>query len=138
MSVSFLFFFFSSRRRHTRLQGDWSSDVCSSDLMEKWRRIWREGLVPQLSRDGLLALQSALVHDDPRLLQGTVCCPPPLEALRECAVKGTCAISFCGWRGEGLSSVGKVEEYFHHICDAADTVFHEPAACRFFLNWYDD
>src|SRR5256885_11528273 len=23
--------FFSSRRRHTRLQGDWSSDVCSSD-----------------------------------------------------------------------------------------------------------
>src|ERR671911_593531 len=28
----FLLFFFSSRRRHTRLQGDWSSDVCSSDL----------------------------------------------------------------------------------------------------------
>src|SRR5918996_2396680 len=27
-------FFFSSRRRHTRLQGDWSSDVCSSDLGE--------------------------------------------------------------------------------------------------------
>src|SRR6478735_11751524 len=26
------FFFFSSRRRHTSLQGDWSSDVCSSDL----------------------------------------------------------------------------------------------------------
>src|SRR5256885_9743008 len=24
-------FFFSSRRRHPRLQGDWSSDVCSSD-----------------------------------------------------------------------------------------------------------
>src|SRR5256885_12689547 len=24
--------FVSSRRRHTRLQGDWSSDVCSSDL----------------------------------------------------------------------------------------------------------
>src|SRR5256885_11114555 len=28
-----MFFFFSSRRRHTRLQGDWSSDVCSSDLV---------------------------------------------------------------------------------------------------------
>src|SRR5256885_6957784 len=26
------YLFFSSRRRHTRLQGDWSSDVCSSDL----------------------------------------------------------------------------------------------------------
>src|SRR5437867_12599585 len=29
----FYFFFFSSRRRHTRSYGDWSSDVCSSDLI---------------------------------------------------------------------------------------------------------
>src|SRR5690348_17809051 len=29
----FFFFFFSSRRRHTRWTGDWSSDVCSSDLV---------------------------------------------------------------------------------------------------------
>src|SRR5437762_9265287 len=29
-----LFFFFSSRRRHTRYIGDWSSDVCSSDLAD--------------------------------------------------------------------------------------------------------
>src|SRR5207249_9067744 len=28
------FFFFSSRRRHTRSKRDWSSDVCSSDLTE--------------------------------------------------------------------------------------------------------
>src|SRR5207248_8480789 len=31
-SLFFFFFFFSSRRRHTRSYGDWSSDVCSSDL----------------------------------------------------------------------------------------------------------
>src|SRR5260370_2126089 len=30
--LSFLRFFFSSRRRHTRFKCDWSSDVCSSDL----------------------------------------------------------------------------------------------------------
>src|SRR5262249_47989520 len=29
------FFFFSSRRRHTRLVSDWSSDVCSSDLRDR-------------------------------------------------------------------------------------------------------
>src|SRR2546427_12112970 len=29
----FFFFFFSSRRRHTRFDCDWSSDVCSSDLL---------------------------------------------------------------------------------------------------------
>src|SRR6266487_313046 len=33
-------FFFSSRRRHTRWTGDWSSDVCSSDL--------RPGFEPEL------------------------------------------------------------------------------------------
>src|SRR5256885_10175736 len=32
VDVVWCLFFFSSRRRHTRLQGDWSSDVCSSDL----------------------------------------------------------------------------------------------------------
>src|SRR2546422_1522439 len=31
--VTCLFFFFSSRRRHTRCSRDWSSDVCSSDLV---------------------------------------------------------------------------------------------------------
>src|SRR6266571_5282715 len=33
-----VFFFFSSRRRHTRLTCDWSSDVCSSDLINYRRR----------------------------------------------------------------------------------------------------
>src|SRR2546429_3408566 len=36
LRLSFLsFFFFSSRRRHTRCSRDWSSDVCSSDLTER-------------------------------------------------------------------------------------------------------
>src|SRR6266487_2428893 len=33
LSALLLSFFFSSRRRHTRWTGDWSSDVCSSDLL---------------------------------------------------------------------------------------------------------
>src|SRR5256885_13081031 len=32
--------FFSSRRRHTTFQGDWSSDVCSSDLASRRRGRW--------------------------------------------------------------------------------------------------
>src|SRR5690348_18076858 len=32
IGLLFFVFFFSSRRRHTRWTGDWSSDVCSSDL----------------------------------------------------------------------------------------------------------
>src|SRR5690606_1780826 len=37
MLVVVIFFFFSSRRRHTRFSRDWSSDVCSSDLVLLWR-----------------------------------------------------------------------------------------------------
>src|SRR6266566_3229763 len=55
MSLSMIFWkdrwydcFFSSRRRHTRLQGDWSSDVCSSDLAPPPRP--RDGLSSRRSR----------------------------------------------------------------------------------------
>src|SRR2546429_8681057 len=34
LSIVCLIFFFSSRRRHTRCSRDWSSDVCSSDLLK--------------------------------------------------------------------------------------------------------
>ena len=36
------FFFFSSRRRHTRFTSDWSSDVCSSDLKAEAAQLQRE------------------------------------------------------------------------------------------------
>src|SRR5256885_2809600 len=42
-SIGEFVFFFSSRRRHTRLQGDWSSDVCSSDLVDDVDLSIREG-----------------------------------------------------------------------------------------------
>src|SRR5207245_7608148 len=52
---SFLYFFVSSRRRHTRCYRDWSSDVCSSDLASWDRpgaclprsRLGRPGTTPQ-------------------------------------------------------------------------------------------
>src|SRR5204863_1674635 len=40
----FVFFFFSSRRRHTRSLRDWSSDVCSSDLKSSVRSTRRSKL----------------------------------------------------------------------------------------------
>src|SRR2546422_4843294 len=39
MRVFIYFFFFSSRRRHTRCSRDWSSDVCSSDLHDMMRQL---------------------------------------------------------------------------------------------------
>src|SRR5437764_3760678 len=50
--ICFLFFF-SSRRRHTRYIGDWSSDVCSSDLLSPGPL----RLAPQPVRPGLRLLR---------------------------------------------------------------------------------
>src|SRR6516165_12431409 len=52
-------FFFSSRRRHTRFDCDWSSDVCSSDLADGFRR----------TCDGF----SAASDDDARMPPDQVC-----------------------------------------------------------------
>src|SRR5437867_9532846 len=50
------FFFFSSRRRHTRSYGDWSSDVCSSDLISPARKeSTRSKAGAKRSRDALIA-----------------------------------------------------------------------------------
>src|SRR2546430_10166341 len=54
-----MFFFFSSRRRHTRFDCDWSSDVCSSDLAFRdiaWREIPQEGRWQRVRAVGLGAL----------------------------------------------------------------------------------
>src|SRR5690348_17607792 len=50
--VFFFFFFFSSRRRHTRWTGDWSSDVCSSDLLA--------GLARDADRDAVAGRRPAV------------------------------------------------------------------------------
>src|SRR5262245_20850757 len=47
-------FFFSSRRRHTRCLSDWSSDVCSSDLLRVVAR--RADMIDSLPRGAMLAV----------------------------------------------------------------------------------
>src|SRR6266480_5178882 len=73
--MSYLFFFFSSRRRHTRLTCDWSSDVCSSDLacgsvsvaahaLDRRDRSWNRG--PRAARSARLAERAAAPAVQPR------------------------------------------------------------------------
>lgn len=106
--------------------------------MESWRRVWRDGFVPVLSTASLEALRDALRSDDPRLTQGSTTTPPPLMCVQDWPVEAACAIAFCGWQGEAIESVGHVEEFFARACFEADQRIGEPAACRWFLNWFDD
>src|SRR5438046_6933714 len=57
------FFFFSSRRRHTRLVSDWSSDVCSSDLKTTFLNVV-DGLLPASS--GRILLDGKVVTEPGR------------------------------------------------------------------------
>src|SRR5947199_9066950 len=59
-----MFFFFSSRRRHTRCLSDWSSDVCSSDLFIRARNLaielstagWRKPVNELYPSDSIIVL----------------------------------------------------------------------------------
>ena len=106
--------------------------------MESWRTVWRQGFAPVLTLKGLEALREALTADDPRLVQGSTTTPPPLMCVQDWPVEAACALGFCAWKGEGLETVGEVEEFFARACFEADQRLGEPAACRYFLNWFDD
>src|SRR2546430_5688681 len=54
-------FFFSSRRRHTRFDCDWSSDVCSSDLVHRFGL--REEAVQEVVDPEVVLLLEARVRD---------------------------------------------------------------------------
>src|SRR5256884_6388449 len=58
-----VYFFFSSRRRHTRCSRDWSSDVCSSDLYGSIIAIFTGSLTPAFVR----ATRAAEDVSNPRL-----------------------------------------------------------------------
>src|SRR6266487_1467419 len=66
--LDIVFFFFSSRRRHTRWTGDWSSDVCSSDL--RGRALGYTMTLP--TEDKFLMTRQELVDELAMLLGGRV------------------------------------------------------------------
>ena len=106
--------------------------------MESWRKVWRDGMEPLVSTEGLQALRQALLKDDPRLVQGATTTPPPLMCVQDWPVEAACALGFCAWQGDRLETVGEVEEFFARACFEADQRLGEPAGCRWFLNWYDE
>ena len=106
--------------------------------MESWRRVWREGFAPSLSTEHLKALRDALRCDDKRLIQAATTSPPPLLCVQDWPAEGADAIGLCGWLGGDLKTVGEVTEFFAKTCFEADQRIGGPAACRWFLNWYDD
>lgn len=93
--------------------------------MEFWRRAWRDGIAPQLSLTGLVALRDAIVRDDQKLVQGTV-----VKGGR-CGggITNACAIGICAL-ADGAKTTEEVHEYF-------DQVTEQGACADPFIEWFD-
>jgi hypothetical protein len=107
-------------------------------MPESARKAWRDGIAPQLSTNALQALRRGLLRDDSRLTQGSTTTPPPMQCVLEWPCEGGCLIAYAGWQGDGLATVGEVEEFFARVCMKSDFQLGEPAASRYLLNWFDD
>lgn len=107
-------------------------------MSESWRIVWRDGFVPALSTAALAALRDGLATDDPTLVQGCTTWPPPLMCVQDWPVEAGDALAYMGWKGEGLETVGQAEKFFAQACFQTDQRLGEPAACRWFINWFDD
>lgn len=106
--------------------------------MESWREVWRKSFAKILPLDGLESLAEALRNDDERLKQGNTTCPPPLECARDFPCEGACALGWTQFKGDPTATVGEVEDHFAAMCFQADQAIGEMAACRWFLNFFDD
>jgi hypothetical protein len=115
---------------------EWDDGTC-----EKWRQVWRRGMAPSLGTDALEFLAGLLESDDGCVTQGSTTTPPPLMCVQDWPVEAACPLATCGAFESGgfrEASVGACEEYFARVCFDCDQRLESPAACRWFLNWWDD
>ncbi len=113
-------------------------DDLQKSMDESWRKVWRQGVVPHLNLEGLLALEQALVTNDRRLIQGATISPPPLQCVQGWPVDAACLIAYCGWHGNHLHTVGDLELFFADICRECDDSTGEPGSVRWLLTMYDE
>jgi hypothetical protein len=126
----------------TRLQLFSARDTAMAEsreggTVELWRHTWRLS-VPLLSTPGLEALREAIVTDDPRLQQCGTTTPPPVASVLDWPVEGACAWGYCGWRGDGLKTVGEVQDFFAAVAVETGKRFGEESACRHFTQAFDE
>lgn len=106
--------------------------------MESWRKVWREGIAPQLSTKALEELRYGLEKDSDFLLQGACSKPPMLECNYDKECEGGCAMVYGAWMAGEVKTVGQADEYFHNIV-ASQLMSDGCDNCvRDFLNWFDD
>lgn len=106
-------------------------------MLSSWQKCFREGFAPCFSTKGLRALLVAVENDDPTLLQCATTQPPPLMSVVDWPVEACCAVCYPFWAGDGLITVGELEEAFAEACYQCDQNLGEPVGSRHFLSEFD-
>ena len=107
--------------------------------MESWRLVWRDGFVPVISTAGLESPAGCVAGRRSAAHAGQHHHPAPAScACRTGRSKPPVPSATAAGRAIDLDTVGEVEEFFARVCFEADQRLGEPAACRWFLNWFDD
>jgi hypothetical protein len=106
--------------------------------MQSWKMVLRDGFIPQWDDATLERAVVALEADIPFLTQGSTTTPPPLMCVQDWKLEACDLIAYCSVADPTDCTVGEAEEGFARSCFDADQRLGEPAACRWFLNWYDD
>src|SRR5256886_11184195 len=109
MTASLLLFFFSSRRRHTIFDCDWSSDVCSSDLLSLLVPL---ALVSQACRhdDATAPLSAEAVSDAGRAsAQLTFSVQPPPGVAANAIISPALQVTGTDASGDAVRGAGHVE-----------------------------
>ena len=136
----------------------------ADDPKEPWRKVFRKGFLPALWKlvgregyaTGLRAVEEKLLDDD----DGSLCQKDTTRAAPQtglwanhpndfpgregCVCESACFVSFVAWKAGVVkpkherATIGEVEEAFAQVCFGIDREMGEPAACRWFLNWFDE
>ena len=106
--------------------------------MESWRHTWRMGFAPQMSRDELLTLFTALDARDPAICQGAVVREPYMLPCQEMHVWTLDPVIYSAWITGDIKTVGEALDLFARRCEECDRLLGEPAGCLWFINWWDD
>src|ERR1017187_1704919 len=116
---AFHFFFFSSRRRHTRYIGDWSSDVCSSDL-ELARKLFPN---QQAEQERWMVVHKDALLDEGRLKIWWPRFVPSFRPIRSCLKRSALRPTTL----RKIPSACAIPNSAHNICSSA-RVSSKPAA----------
>lgn len=122
--------------------------------MDSWELVFRNGFAPGYTDAHLKCILGALEADDARLIQGSTSRPAPMMCVENWYAEAGCVNSYPGAVDAGgfapksvrqepgekprYVTVGMLEEFFARACFQADQRLGEVAACRWFLNKWDD